>query len=212
MMPLQPLANHLWQSTLFAAVAGLMTPVLRRNRAQTRYGLWLAASVKFLIPFSVLVEMGGRFGWHTERAMAMTQSAIPAVIEQVSRPFAAPVPLVTIPAAQSSFDSWIPTIIYGVWAIGFLTLAFCWWLRWRSLRAMLRAASPLDLPIWARKTTGGKTAGVTAVMTSSAFVEPGVFGCGGEVFARCCARHRLSICPSGREKPPAARPPALPRS
>jgi bla regulator protein blaR1 len=50
-IPLLPLANHLWQSTLFATVAGLLTLALRKNRAQTRYCLWLAASVKFLIPF-----------------------------------------------------------------------------------------------------------------------------------------------------------------
>ena len=50
-----PLANHPWQSTLFAVVAVLLTLVLSRNRAQTRYWLWLAASFKFLIPFSLLV-------------------------------------------------------------------------------------------------------------------------------------------------------------
>jgi bla regulator protein BlaR1 len=164
MMPLQPLANHLWQSTVFAVVAGLMTLALRKNRAQTRYWLWLAASVKFLIPFSVLVEIGSHFGWRAARAMATTQSALPSVIEQVSQPFDATVPFVTLPAAPSSFDSWIPTIVYGVWAIGFVTLATGWWLRWRSLRAMLRAAAPLDLNI------------IMEVGTSPAFVEPGVFG------------------------------------
>lgn len=50
--------NHLWQSTLFAAVAGLLTLVFRRNRAQTRYWLWFAASVKFLVPFAVLMTIG----------------------------------------------------------------------------------------------------------------------------------------------------------
>jgi hypothetical protein len=47
MMRLLPLANHLWQSTLFAAVAGLLTLTLRKNRAQNRHWLWLAASVIF---------------------------------------------------------------------------------------------------------------------------------------------------------------------
>ena len=41
------LGNHLWQSTLFAGAAGLLTLFLRKNRARARYGLWLAASVKF---------------------------------------------------------------------------------------------------------------------------------------------------------------------
>lgn len=36
---LLPLANHLWRSSLFAGVAGLMALVLRKNRASLRY--WL---------------------------------------------------------------------------------------------------------------------------------------------------------------------------
>jgi hypothetical protein len=33
---LSPLANHLWQSTLFAAVVALLTLALRKNRAHVR--------------------------------------------------------------------------------------------------------------------------------------------------------------------------------
>ena len=47
---LAPLANHLWQSTLFAAVAALLAFFLRRDRAALRYAVWFAASVKFLVP------------------------------------------------------------------------------------------------------------------------------------------------------------------
>jgi hypothetical protein len=52
--------NHLWQSTLFAAAVALVTLAFRRNRAQVRYWLWLAASVKFLIPFSALLWLGAQ--------------------------------------------------------------------------------------------------------------------------------------------------------
>ena len=55
--------NHLWQSTLFAGVAGLLTLALRRNWAQTRYWLWLAASVKFLVPFALLMTIGSSVRW-----------------------------------------------------------------------------------------------------------------------------------------------------
>lgn len=37
------IADHLWQSTLFAGVAWLLTLALRRNPARVRHGLWLAA-------------------------------------------------------------------------------------------------------------------------------------------------------------------------
>ena len=43
------LFNHVWQSTLFAVVLGLLSLAFRRNRAGLRYSLWFAASVKFLI-------------------------------------------------------------------------------------------------------------------------------------------------------------------
>ncbi len=34
------LGDHLWQSTLFAVVAGLLTLILRNNYARARYWLW----------------------------------------------------------------------------------------------------------------------------------------------------------------------------
>ena len=159
---LQPLANHLWQSTLFAAVAGLLTLALRKNRAQTRYWLWLSASVKFLIPFSILVEAGSHFVRHIPSAIP--ESKLSSVIEQVSQPFAESLFYATMQAAHPSSASLIPAILCAVWAIGFVTLVCSWWLRWRRISAALRTASPLHLPI------------DMEVMTSPAFREPGVFG------------------------------------
>jgi ABC-type Fe3+ transport system permease subunit len=58
------LGNHLWQSTLFAIVAGLLTLALRNNPARVRYWLWLAAAAKFLIPFSLLIGVGSHLAFH----------------------------------------------------------------------------------------------------------------------------------------------------
>ena len=52
------LFNHLWQSTLFAAAIAGLALLLRRNGARVRYVLWLAASLKFLVPFAVLAALG----------------------------------------------------------------------------------------------------------------------------------------------------------
>ena len=52
------LASHLWQSTLFAGAAALLTLAFRANKAQVRYCLWLGASYKFLIPFALLTSLG----------------------------------------------------------------------------------------------------------------------------------------------------------
>jgi len=160
---LHVLANHLWQSTLFAAAAGLLTLALRKNRAQTRYCVWLVASVKFLIPFALLVDVGSHFGQYA--APAISPPGLSYVFERASEPFTVPPPLAaTQMANETSSMNWIPAVVCAFWVIGSATLIFSWWRRWRGLRAALRTASPLDLNI-----------GMKA-MISPAFAEPGVFG------------------------------------
>src|SRR5579863_9141614 len=103
-------ANHLWRSTLFAATAGLLTLTLRSNRAQTRYWVWLAASLKFLVPFSLLVGAGSHLGArHTEPSIVPGQ----LVFEQVSRPLVVPAQTNTteLVATQSPVN-WIPTALF----------------------------------------------------------------------------------------------------
>jgi bla regulator protein blaR1 len=156
---LPELANHLIQSTLFAAIAGLVTLTLRNNRAQIRYVLWLAASVKFLIPFSILITAGTHLRTHTPPAIA--QSGISTVIEQATEPFTAPAPMSTsLPAPANR----IPALLGAVWIIGFGFVLSNWYRRWRNLRAAMRTASPLHLDI------------EIPAMTSPAFPEPGVYG------------------------------------
>jgi bla regulator protein blaR1 len=41
---------HLWQSTLFAGLAAVLSLAFRKQRAGIRYWIWLAASLKFLSP------------------------------------------------------------------------------------------------------------------------------------------------------------------
>ena len=52
------IVNHLWQSTLVMLVVWLLTLVLKRNQARTRYWIWMTASLKLLVPFSLLVAIG----------------------------------------------------------------------------------------------------------------------------------------------------------
>ena len=57
------LTNHLWQSTLFAVAAGLLAAALRQNRAQVRFWLWFSASLKFFVPFALLMTLGSHLQW-----------------------------------------------------------------------------------------------------------------------------------------------------
>jgi len=157
---LSPLANHLWQSTVFAGAMWALTLPLRQNRAAVRYWLWLAASVKFLIPFSLLVSAGSQLG---QRAAAVSEP--PRwffVAEQVSQPFStsAAVPQATAPSVLNP----VPAVLFGIWLCG-VAVGIVFWLRcWRQMRTARRAATPLalGLPI--------------PVLSSSTRIEPGVFG------------------------------------
>src|SRR6266496_5623245 len=91
------LADHLWQSTLFAVAASLLTLALRRNSARVRYILWLAASLKFLVPFSVLIVIGSHLSWrHTS-----PQTAGLYLVEELGQPFTQS-PQVARPAVLAS--------------------------------------------------------------------------------------------------------------
>ena len=152
---------HLWQSTLFAAFAGLLTLLLKRNQARTRYWVWLAALVKFLIPFGVLVSLGGHLGspgW-TPKAPAIMEPTISFVMGDVGQSI-----LTTALAAPQPTTDRLPALLFGVWACGFLVILSRWLLRWMQVRADVRAGSRLRVEI-----------GIP-VVSSPVLREPGVFG------------------------------------
>jgi bla regulator protein blaR1 len=154
------LFNHLWQSTVFAVVAGLLTLGFRKNHARIRYWLWLTASVKFLIPFSLLVNAGNSLSWRSTPA----ERSFSTTVALVSQPFSVPAAAPSIgETAKPAPELLAATAFAGLWACGFVTLTLIWVRRWLRLRGEVRAASPLPLP------------GVTA-LSSASVREPGVFG------------------------------------
>jgi bla regulator protein BlaR1 len=153
--------NHLWQSTAFAALIALLTLALRKNRAQIRYRLWLLASIKFLIPFSLLVAAGRHLG----RSVAPAVASFPQIfIEQIGQPFTAssqPPPPAT--------PNLIPFILLGIWLIGFVSLIFIWSLRYHRIRSQVLWGQPFQA-------AAALPGGVVKVLLSPAPIEPGVFG------------------------------------
>lgn len=157
---LLPLANHLWQSTLFVVVVWLLTLALQKNRAAARYWLWLAASVKFLIPFSLLVSAGTRLASRPYPAIANSQFS--SVMEGIAQPFANSVP--TFAPSVAPAPHLIPLCLFSLWLSGFGVCALSFLRHWLHARAAVRAAAPLhlDIPI--------------AAMSSASRTEPGIFG------------------------------------
>ncbi|HTA41918.1 MAG TPA: M56 family metallopeptidase [Bryobacteraceae bacterium] len=150
--------NHLWQSTIFAVVAGLLSLALRQNHARTRHWIWIAASVNFLIPFSLLISAGS----HLQRARAMpaVPARLPVALAQISQPFASPVPFGAVPVKPHA----TPFLLPVVWFCGFAGVVCFWFARWRRMRTLVRGASPIELALPCR------------AMSSPSLMEPGVFG------------------------------------
>jgi uncharacterized protein (TIGR03435 family) len=176
--------NHLWQSTLFAVAAGLLTVALRKNRAHVRFWLWFGASVKFFVPFAVPMSFGSRLEWAPARKIAI-QIAAPAVsiaMEQIAQPFATTVPIA--PTTRGTGD-WIPIAILAVWASGFAAIALFRFRVWLRIRAALRGADTrvcrveirLDAFRPARQIWDGEAFSIPVeIRFSPGLLEPGVVG------------------------------------
>jgi bla regulator protein BlaR1 len=139
-----PLGNHLWQSTVFAICAGLLTLILRKNHARARYWLWLAASIKFLVPFSLLVALGSQIPW--SRGSATTNTGWFFAIEPVSQPFTPPaIPLRTASPATAfpNFIHLLPALLIAAWLCGFVVVLAVWYARWRRISAAIRESALL---------------------------------------------------------------------
>src|SRR5262245_44087987 len=132
--------DHLWQSTLFAAAVWLATLGLHANRARVRYWLWVAASLKCVVPLSVLVSLGDALQWSTPPADM--QPAVSFVMDGVLTP------VVATMAAQASSArpfSILPWVILTVWIAGAASVLVSWWRHWRPIRLARRRAIPLQL-------------------------------------------------------------------
>jgi bla regulator protein blaR1 len=166
------LTNHLWQSTLFAVAAALVAAALRQNRAAVRHAVWLTASVKFLLPFSLLMSLGSQLA--PARAPEIVPPDPPAVsvaIDQLAQPFSGVFPDVT--TATPTTTNWMPIVAAGIWMCGFMAIALTRLRDWQRVRAAVRASSPVAI--------SGIAAGVTRdaqiqIRSAPGLLEPGVVG------------------------------------
>jgi bla regulator protein blaR1 len=167
------LTNHLWQSTLFAAAAALLAAALRQNRAGVRHAVWLTASWKFLLPFSLLMSLGSQLAPAQVQDVATPDvPAVSIVIDQLAQPFSG-VFEPTVVSAPPARTNWMPAAIAAVWAVGFAAVALMRLRDWRRVRAAVRASTPFAIPDVlsdaARDTR-------IQIRSSPGLLEPGVVG------------------------------------
>jgi bla regulator protein BlaR1 len=158
---LSEMTNHLWQSTLFGIVLGTMTIAFRNNHAHVRYWMWLSASIKFLLPFALLIGLGRHLALNRKTQPVTAPSVIAFSLVQLSEPFHNGQPF-TNPVPDA--DSWVARWILGLWAGGFATIVLIRARGWKSIRAVVRHSTPLD------------SASDIQVRSSHSLVEPGVVG------------------------------------
>ncbi|HVV47224.1 MAG TPA: M56 family metallopeptidase, partial [Bryobacteraceae bacterium] len=149
---------HLLQSTIFAAAVALLAFLLRKNAARIRYRLWFIASIKFLIPFSLLVSVGGLVPRHVVRPSV--QPAWIVTTQEVVRPLALPSAASAIPH-QSDY---LQAIALVLWFAGFAAIAIWWLFRWRRIHALRKSAVPVvgDFPV--------------STLSAPGVIEPGIVG------------------------------------
>lgn len=139
---LSAVGDHLWQSTLVAAMVWVLTVALERHHARVRYWLWMAASVKFLVPFAVLVGAGEWLAWESP---VHVRPDVPAVVSTLGQPFSplAPAVIGSSPGVSTAME-WLPAVILIVWAAGCAMHLATWLVRGRRIASMARAAMPVE--------------------------------------------------------------------
>jgi bla regulator protein BlaR1 len=129
------LKNHLWQSTIFALVAAMVSLALLKNHARTRYWVWFAASAKFLVPFSLLVGLGGLL---TNQPTSLAPpTAVYNAMQAVTLPFSPPEVRIARPLPNPpSSPYWtyaVPMVLASIWVTGFISVLSMWWIYWRRV-------------------------------------------------------------------------------
>jgi bla regulator protein BlaR1 len=130
------LLDHLWQSTLFGAAVWSVTLLLRNNSASFRHWLWLLASLKFLVPFSLLYALGAA------AVLFVSPGSAPAGVDHALvalRLLVSPA-TVTVTASASTAQPLLESVLIAVWLPGSLWMALRWLKGWRQASALSRAA------------------------------------------------------------------------
>jgi beta-lactamase regulating signal transducer with metallopeptidase domain len=144
-------ANHLWQTTVFALTAWGITRLLKRSTVRVRYFVWSIALMKFLLPSALLILALERIGVD----ITLTAPATGAGAEIVSRIAQPILPVVdhgAIPAAEPTAAA-SPVnreshrefycLLSLFWGLGAAAVSTRWLVRRWRFRLALRAGAEI---------------------------------------------------------------------
>ena len=184
--------NHLWQSTLFASAAWLVTIFLKKNRARIRFWIWFSVTVKFLIPFSIIVTLGNFIApeWMNTPPEISAQFK---VIHAINQPFNPSVLKEVLPGtdiknvapAAGAVDSSpvshkIPGVLFVLWLCGTCAILVSWHKRDVRVSRMAQNAEPLidshRLEAFHRIKQENRISKAVRLASTRDAMEPGVYG------------------------------------
>lgn len=173
------LADHVWQSTLFAIVVLLAAFLLRRGPARLRHTLWLIGSAKFVVPAAFLAFLTSKVGIDSLFLNA-PHSETGAVLQSIAEPVTSLTNNYELTvAAISSSHSELYWGLTAIWLAGCAILIGSWWLsRGKCRRALKQSYSVQSGREWQALKRAKELLGLrydVQLMLSSQEVEPGVF-------------------------------------
>jgi beta-lactamase regulating signal transducer with metallopeptidase domain len=155
---IEAVLNHLWQSTLFMAFAGLLTVMLPSNGAHVRFWIWFVASVKFLVPFAVLRVLVDHW---LETFVDKVSTPGFLLMQPATQTLSTASPLIS---SHTASDLNPTMVLLALWGTGFAAIVGRWLLQWRRLRRILQRA--IEVPL----------AAPVAVKVAPSPLEPGLVG------------------------------------
>jgi bla regulator protein blaR1 len=167
--PLFFLLNHLWQSTLMAGVAWVACrTMLKTNPPAIRFGVWLAASIKFLIPFALLIDLGHSLAPRPPLSPAQSQRVFDVVRAGGGGLAAAPFRDAHAPQAPVEWQGVFLKGFVILWTAGAIVILIRWIRNWQTILSAARQARPVKIfrGIPVLESRGLREQGI----------EPGVFG------------------------------------
>ncbi len=185
--------NHLWQATLFFAIALLASRMLRRGPARARYLVWLAASIKLAVPSAIILLVLSGAGVKIQSVIESSRKGAPTLeyIAPVVSPVVIPADYFNNSPVQSprSFGQQFSTAqnvspvlmaLTVVWLAGAAFFAVGWLKRRRKVASSIAAGHRLlagrEREALTKVTTWlGITRHIDLIVTPEV-KEPGVWG------------------------------------
>jgi TonB family protein len=172
------IGDHLWQTTLFALLVFAATLALRQGPARVRHVLWMLASLKLLVPATLLVFLAERAGisflWMMSSAPQIAGD--PSLVQGISEP----VLMIsnnyhlTVSSIRPLTHNELYCLLSAVWLVGSLSLLTVWgtrrrrflqalklgrrvtagreWETFNRAKALLGLTTPVDLVLSQHKT------------------------------------------------------------